>query len=92
MSKKIPEELAKYSGSSLKAPSRTACHEPWRKKLRCYCPFREYGFKEIQYRLWSHRAPDCHLKYICPLFAMLTNEVNDTDKMIKYITECRRGY
>jgi DNA polymerase-3 subunit alpha len=96
MSKKIPEELAKYreqfiEGAKSNNVSRTVAEKIYDIIVR----FGEYGFNKSHstaYGLIAYQTAYLKAHYPVHYFAgMLTNEVNDTDKMIKYITECRDG-
>ena len=94
MSKKIPEELAKYreqfiEGARANRVSRAAAEKIYDVIVR----FGEYGFNKSHstaYGLIAYQTAYLKAHYPVHYFAaMLTNEINDTDKMIKYITECR---
>ena len=94
MSKKIPEELTKYreqfiEGAKANKVSRVVAEKIYDVIVR----FGEYGFNKSHstaYGLISYQTAYLKAHYPVQYFAaMLTNEVNDTDKMIKYITECR---
>ncbi len=94
MSKKIPEELNKYrtqfiEGAKLNGVSRPVAEKIYDVIVR----FGEYGFNKSHstaYGLIAYQTAYLKAHYPVHYFAaMLTNEVNDTDKMIKYITECR---
>jgi DNA polymerase-3 subunit alpha len=94
MSKKIPEELAKYreqfiEGAKSNRVSRAVAEKIYDVIVR----FGEYGFNKSHstaYGLIAYQTAYLKAHYPVHYFAgMLTNEVNDTDKMIKYITECR---
>ncbi len=96
MSKKIPEELAKYreqfiEGAKSNRVSRAVAEKIYDVIVR----FGEYGFNKSHstaYGLISYQTAYLKAHYPVQYFAaMLTNEVNDTDKMIKYITECREA-
>jgi len=94
MSKKIPEELNKYrtqfiEGAKLNGVSRAVAEKIYDVIVR----FGEYGFNKSHstaYGLIAYQTAYLKAHYPVHYFAaMLTNEVNNTDKMIKYITECR---
>lgn len=94
MSKKIPEELAKYreqfiSGSKSNGVSQAISEKIYDIIVR----FGEYGFNKSHstaYGLIAYQTAYLKAHYRVHYFAaMLTNEVNDTDKIIKYVTECR---
>ena len=96
MSKKIPEELSKYraqfiEGAKSNGVSRAVAEKIYDVIVR----FGEYGFNKSHstaYGLISYQTAYLKAHYPVQYFAaMLTNEVNDTDKMIKYITECREA-
>ncbi len=96
MSKKIPEELGKYKqqfieGSKMNGVSAAIAGKIYDVILR----FGEYGFNKSHstaYGLIAYQTAYLKAHYPIHYFAaMLTNEVNDTDKLIKYITECRES-
>ncbi len=94
MSKKIPEQLERYSEQFITgAQSNGIPRETAEKIYNIIRQFGEYGFNKSHstaYGLIAYQT--AYLKanyYIYYLTAMLTIEVNNTDKLIKYITECR---
>lgn len=96
MAKKIPEELEKYSEQFVNgAISKGINKETAEKIYNIIRQFGEYGFNKSHstaYGLIAYQT--AYLKanyYIYYLTAMLTTEVNNTDKLIKYITECREA-
>ncbi|MCX7965633.1 MAG: DNA polymerase III subunit alpha [Syntrophorhabdaceae bacterium] len=96
MAKKIPEELERYSEQFVKgAVSKGINKETAEKIYNIIKQFGEYGFNKSHstaYGLIAYQT--AYLKanyYIYYLTAMLTTEVNNTDKLIKYITECREA-
>ncbi|MCX8021385.1 MAG: DNA polymerase III subunit alpha [Syntrophorhabdaceae bacterium] len=96
MSKKIPEEIEKYKDQFIKgAMSNNVSQEVASKIYDVVLKFGEYGFNKSHstaYGLIAYQT--AYLKahyYIYYLTAMLTTEVNNTDKLIKYITECREA-
>jgi DNA polymerase III subunit alpha len=96
MSKKIPEELAKYREQFIEgAKSNQVLRAVAEKIYDVIVRFGEYGFNKSHstaYGLISYQTAYLKAHYPVQYFAaMLTNEVNDTDKMIKYITECREA-
>ncbi len=96
MSKKIPEELAKYRTQFIEGATVNAVPRPVAEKIYdVIVQFGEYGFNKSHstaYGLISYQTAYLKAHYPVHYFAaMLTNEVNDTDKMIKYITECRES-
>ncbi|HEX2964436.1 MAG TPA: DNA polymerase III subunit alpha, partial [Syntrophorhabdaceae bacterium] len=96
MSKKIPEELAKYREQFIEgATANTVPRAVAEKIYDVIVQFGEYGFNKSHstaYGLIAYQTAYLKSHYPVHYFAaMLTNEVNDTDKMIKYITECRES-
>lgn len=96
MSKKIPEELAKYKESFIKgAEANNVSSKIASKIYDIILRFGEYGFNKSHstaYGLISYQT--AYLKahyYVYYLTAMLTVEINDTDKLFKYIKECREA-
>jgi DNA polymerase III subunit alpha len=94
MSKKIPEELAKYRSQFIEGAKVNMVPAAVAEKIYdVIVRFGEYGFNKSHstaYGLISYQTAYLKAHYPVQYFAaMLTNEVNDTDKMIKYITECR---
>lgn len=96
MSKKIPEQLESYKeqfiqGAIANGVSPNAAKNIYEIILR----FGEYGFNKSHstaYGLVSYQTAYLKTHYFVPFFAaILTSEVNDTDKMIQYITECREN-
>jgi DNA polymerase III subunit alpha len=96
MSKKIPEELAKYRSQFIEGAKANKVPGAVAEKIYdVIVRFGEYGFNKSHstaYGLISYQTAYLKAHYPVQYFAaMLTNEVNDTDKMIKYITECREA-
>jgi DNA polymerase-3 subunit alpha len=96
MSKKIPEELAKYRSQFIEGAKINKVPEAVAEKIYdVIVRFGEYGFNKSHstaYGLISYQTAYLKAHYPVQYFAaMLTNEINDTDKMIKYITECREA-
>jgi len=96
MAKKIPEELEKYSEQFVKGAISNGINKEMAEKIfNVIRQFGEYGFNKSHstaYGLIAYQT--AYLKanyYIYYLTAMLTTEVNNTDKLIKYITECREA-
>ncbi|MCX5813678.1 MAG: DNA polymerase III subunit alpha [Proteobacteria bacterium] len=96
MSKKIPEELEKYKESFIQgAEANKVASKIASKIYDVILRFGEYGFNKSHstaYGLIAYQT--AYLKahyYIQYITCMLTGEVNDTDKLIKYITECREA-
>ncbi|MDD5009344.1 MAG: DNA polymerase III subunit alpha [Syntrophorhabdaceae bacterium] len=96
ISKKIPEALEKYKeqfiqGAISNGVSSKAAERIYDIILR----FGEYGFNKSHstaYGLIAYQTAYLKAHYPIHYFAaMLTNEINDTDKLIKYITECRES-
>jgi DNA polymerase III subunit alpha len=96
MSKKIPEELTKYRSQFIEGAKINKVPEAVAEKIYdVIVRFGEYGFNKSHstaYGLISYQTAYLKAHYPVQYFAaMLTNEINDTDKMIKYITECRES-
>lgn len=94
MSKKIPEQLERYSEQFIAgAQSNNISKETAEKIYNIIRQFGEYGFNKSHSTAYGIIAyQTAYLKanhYVYYLTAMLTTEVNNTDKLIKYITECR---
>ncbi|MDR2018274.1 MAG: DNA polymerase III subunit alpha [Syntrophobacterales bacterium] len=94
MSKKIPEQIEAYreqfmTGAIENGVSSLAANKIYDVILQ----FGEYGFNKSHstaYGLVSYQTAYLKAHHYVPYFAaILTSEVNDTDKMVKYITECR---
>lgn len=96
MSKKIPEQLERYSEQFIEGAKSNGIPKDTAEKIyNIIRQFGEYGFNKSHstaYGLIAYQT--AYLKanyYIYYLTAMLTTEVNNTDKLIKYITECREA-
>lgn len=96
MSKKIPEQIEGYrdqfiQGALANGVSLEAAKNIYEVILR----FGEYGFNKSHstaYGLIAYQTAYLKAHYYVPYFAaILTCEVNNTDKMIQYITECREA-
>ncbi len=96
MSKKIPEELQRYrerfvNGSIEKGVKPDVAEKIYDVIVR----FGEYGFNKSHstaYAVLAYQTAYLKAHYPVPFMAaILTSEVNNTDKMIRYITECRDG-
>jgi DNA polymerase-3 subunit alpha len=96
MSKKIPEELEKYKEQFIRgAEANKVAPNVASKIYDVIQRFGEYGFNKSHstaYGLIAYQTAFLKAHYPIHYFtAMLTNEINDTDKLIKYITECRES-
>ena len=94
MSKKIPEQIEAYREQFMAGA--TANGVPAAAANKIYdviVQFGEYGFNKSHstaYGLISYQTAYLKAHHYVPYFAaILTSEVNDTDKMVKYIGECR---
>lgn len=94
ISKKIPEELVKYRESFINGCVSRGV--PKEKALKIYdviLRFGEYGFNKSHstaYALVAYQT--AYLKAHYPVYfmaALLTSEVNNTDNILRYVTECR---
>ncbi len=96
ISKKIPEALEKYKEQFIQgAISNNVSSKVAEKIYDIILRFGEYGFNKSHstaYGLIAYQTAYLKAHYPIHYFAaMLTNEINDTDKLIKYITECRES-
>ncbi|HQI97433.1 MAG TPA: DNA polymerase III subunit alpha [Syntrophorhabdus sp.] len=96
MSKKIPEQLESYKEQFIKGATANGVTLSAAKNIyEIILRFGEYGFNKSHstaYGLISYQTAFLKTHYFVPFFAaILTSEVNDTDKMIQYITECRES-
>ncbi|HOE16344.1 MAG TPA: DNA polymerase III subunit alpha [Syntrophorhabdaceae bacterium] len=96
ISKKIPEQLERYKEQFIQGAISNSV--PSRVAERIYdviLRFGEYGFNKSHstaYGLIAYQTAYLKAHYPIHYFtAMLTNEINDTDKLIKYINECRES-
>jgi DNA polymerase-3 subunit alpha len=94
ISKKIPEELKKYRQNFVEGCLRNGVSKVTAEKIYdVILRFGEYGFNKSHsaaYALVAYQT--AYLKAHHPTYfmaALLTNEVNNTDNMVRYITECR---
>ncbi len=94
ISKKIPEELKKYRDSFVEGCIKNGVQrEAAERMYEVVLKFGEYGFNKSHsaaYALVAYQT--AYLKAHYPLYfmaALLTNEVNNTENMLRYITECR---
>jgi DNA polymerase III subunit alpha len=96
MSKKIPEQLESYREQFIKGAIANGVSQGAAKNIyEIILRFGEYGFNKSHstaYGLISYQTAYLKAHYFVPFYAaILTSEVNDTDKMIQYITECRES-
>ena len=96
ISKKIPEQLESYreqfvQGSAANGVKADIAARIYDVILR----FGQYGFNKSHsaaYALVAYQTAYLKAHHYLPFMAaILTNEVNDTDSLIKYIAECREG-
>lgn len=94
ISKKVPEELEAYRERFIEgAKSRGVRETVARKIYDVILRFGQYGFNKSHstaYALLAYQT--AFLKahhYVYFMAALLTNEVNNTDSLIRYITECK---
>jgi DNA polymerase-3 subunit alpha len=94
MSKKVPEQIEAYreqfmTGAIANGVASAAAQKIYDVILQ----FGEYGFNKSHstaYGLIAYQTAYLKAHYYVPYFAaILTSEVNNTDKMVKYVTECR---
>ena len=96
MSKKIPEQLERYKEQFVEGAVANAVPRAVAEKIYDVIQrFGEYGFNKSHstaYGLIAYQTAYLKAHYPIHYFAaMLTNEINDTDKLVKYITECRES-
>lgn len=96
MSKKIPEQLESYKEQFIQGAIANGVTPNVAKDIyEIILRFGEYGFNKSHstaYGLISYQTAYLKAHHFVPFFAaILTSEVNDTDKMIQYITECREN-
>ena len=96
ISKKVPEQLESYkeqfkqgcAANDVKAEVATKIYD-------VILRFGQYGFNKSHsaaYALVAYQTAYLKTHHYLPFMAaILTNEVNDTDSLIRYITECREG-
>ncbi len=94
MSKKIPEQIEAYKEQFITgAIGNGVAPQAAQKIYEVILQFGEYGFNKSHstaYGLISYQTAYLKAHHYVPYFAaILTSEVNDTDKMVKYVTECR---
>jgi DNA polymerase-3 subunit alpha len=96
ISKKVPEQLESYreqfkQGCAANGVRQEAATRIYDVILR----FGQYGFNKSHsaaYALVAYQTAYLKTHHFLPFMAaILTNEVNDTDSLIKYITECRES-
>ena len=94
MSKKVKEQIEAYkeqfiNGATANGVALAAAQKIYDVILQ----FGEYGFNKSHstaYGLVAYQTAYLKAHHYVPYFAaILTSEVNDTDKMVKYVTECR---
>jgi DNA polymerase III subunit alpha len=96
MSKKVPEELERYRERFTEGSIGNKVTPAAAKKIYdIILQFGEYGFNKSHstaYGLIAYQTAYLKAHYHVQYFAaILTSEVNDTDKMIQYITELREN-
>ena len=97
MSKKIPEQLRKYKEQFIEGAMTNNVPQAVAEKI--YDVIQSVSVSTVSTNptalpmgLIAYQTAYLKAHYPVHYFAaMLTNEVNDTDKMIKYITECREA-
>jgi DNA polymerase III subunit alpha len=96
MSKKIPEELERYKGRFIEGAIANSVAPAAAKKIYdVILQFGEYGFNKSHstaYGLIAYQTAYLKAHYHVPYFAaILTSEVNNSDKMVQYIGELREN-
>jgi DNA polymerase III subunit alpha len=94
MSKKVPEQIEAYKERFITgATANGVALQAAQKIYDVILQFGEYGFNKSHstaYGLIAYQTAYLKAHYYVSYFAaILTSEVNDTDKMVKYVTECR---
>ena len=96
ISKKVPEQLESYraqfvSGCAANSVKQDVAARIYDVILR----FGQYGFNKSHsaaYALVAYQTAFLKTHHYLPFMAaILTNEVNDTDNLIRYVAECREG-
>lgn len=96
MSKKIPEQLERYKQQFVDGAIANSVPRDVAEKIYDVIQrFGEYGFNKSHstaYGLIAYQTAYLKAHYPIHYFAaMLTTEVGDTDKLVKYTTECRES-
>ncbi|MGD0230512.1 MAG: DNA polymerase III subunit alpha [Syntrophorhabdales bacterium] len=96
ISKKIPEQLESYKEQFKQGcAANNVRPEAAAKIYDVILRFGQYGFNKSHsaaYALVAYQTAYLKAHHFLPFMAaILTNEVNDTDGLIKYITECREN-
>jgi DNA polymerase III subunit alpha len=94
MSKKIPEQIEAYKEKFIAgALSNSVKREVAERIYEVILRFGEYGFNKSHstaYALVAYQTAFLKANHRVPFMAaILTSEVNNTDKMVRYVTECR---
>jgi len=96
ISKKVPEQIESYKEQFKKGcAANNVKPEAASRIYDVILQFGQYGFNKSHsaaYALVSYQTAYLKAHYLLPFMAaILTNEVNDTDSLIGYITECREN-
>jgi DNA polymerase III subunit alpha len=96
ISKKIPEQLEAYREQFSRGCEANDVRADVAAKIYdVFIEFGEYGFNKSHsaaYAFVTYQTAYLKAHHYLPFMAaILTNEVNDTDSLIGYITECREG-
>ena len=96
ISKKVPEQIESYKEQFKKGcATNNVKPEAAARIYDVILQFGQYGFNKSHsaaYALITYQTAYLKTHYLLPFMAaILTNEVNDTDSLIGYITECREG-
>lgn len=96
MAKKIPEELERYKERFIEGAINNGVAPTAAKKIYdIILQFGEYGFNKSHstaYGLIAYQTAYLKAHYYVPYFAaILTSEVNDTDKLVQYISELKEN-
>jgi len=96
ISKKVPEQIESYKEQFKKGcATNNVKPEAAARIYDVILQFGQYGFNKSHsaaYALVTYQTAYLKAHYLLPFMAaILTNEVNDTDSLIGYITECREG-
>ncbi len=96
ISKKVPEQIESYKEQFKKGCATNSVKPEAASRIYdVILQFGQYGFNKSHsaaYALVTYQTAYLKAHYLLPFMAaILTNEVNDTDSLIGYITECREN-
>lgn len=96
ISKKVREQMVKYRSQFIEGCLRNGVDEKLASSIYdAIEKFGEYGFNKSHSAAYAYVAyQTAYLKtyhYVPFMAALITNDVNDTDKVIRYMNECRES-